>query len=532
MSGQPREAGRVFGGDEGGSMITPLAALAASLALLAWAPLTAFLIKVAESGPLAWAAVWSPRVLGLAEGSARTALFTALGVVVIGVLLCEALERRPERERFYWLGGYGLAALVSPYIVVQGWINLWGRGGWLRAAAGMGGGERFSLFSAGGSLAMHLLLWLPTGVVILWAARTGLAEKHEDFMRLYQPRWRDALRTYYRAKYLVGAGVAAIYTLITVFWSYEVPSILSQPSLAMEVMAAFGSFYDYGAAAALVLPPLAATLVLGSMMFPLLRGEGLAWRRAAGARAPRGWAAVVLTLPLALGLGMCVAGLMARLQRTDEIGPALVLARADFLNTLIVALGAGGVVALAGAVAGLGWRLSGCGAWKRVGVVVAVGALAVPPVVGGIGWVHLYGTDLLAHAPCTILRLVLVEGVLFLPLAVLLGYVATAGWTQAWSRELAQFGREAAGGRMAGRLFAGRWVLLGAAGGALAAREVAAGLLNYPPGGSTLAITIETMLHFDQPTALSVLSLAQLILVAGFWACGLAGYRYLSTRWI
>jgi ABC-type Fe3+ transport system permease subunit len=492
----------------------------------------AFWVKASEAGPLDWAAAWSSRVVALAAGSAVTALLTAVVVVGIGVLLCEALERRPERERFFWLGGYGLAALMSPYIVVRGWINLWGREGWLRVAMGLGGDERFTLFSPGGSLAMHLLLWLPTGVVILWAARTGLAEKHDDFMRLYRPGRRGALVTYYRAKYLVGTCVTGLYTLITVFWSYEVPSILSQPSLAMEVMAAFGSFYDYGAAAALVLPPLAATLVLGVIAFPLLRGEGLIWRRASGGRKPHLWACVALALPLILGLGMCLAGLLLRLSRPGEIGPALLLARPDFLNTLMVASGAGLLLAVVGAVAGLGWRLSEGGAWKRLGLVVAVGALAVPPVVGGIGWVHLYGTAALAGAPRNILRLVLVDGVLLLPLGLLLGYVATASWTQAWNRELAQFGRETEGGKMAGRLFAGRWVLLGAVGGALAAREVAAGLLNYPPGGSTLAITIETMLHFDQPTALSVLSLAQLILVAGFWSCGLIGYRYLSTRWI
>ena len=57
-----------------------------------------------------------------------------------------------------------------------------------------------------------------------------------------------------------------------------------------------------------------------------------------------------------------------------------------------------------------------------------------------------------------------------------------------------------------------RFLLLFGFGFLMAMREVPASLLNYPPDGSTLALTIETMLHFDQPQLISALCLIQLLI--------------------
>ena len=56
-------------------------------------------------------------------------------------------------------------------------------------------------------------------------------------------------------------------------------------------------------------------------------------------------------------------------------------------------------------------------------------------------------------------------------------------------------------------------------------REVPASLLNVPPDGSTLALSIETLLHFEQPVRIASLCLAYFLTIllccVGF---GLLGY--------
>jgi ABC-type Fe3+ transport system permease subunit len=141
--------------------------------------------------------------------------------------------------------------------------------------------------------------------------------------------------------------------------------------------------------------------------------------------------------------------------------------------------------------------------------------MAMPGILVGMGYVYLFNFP--AGAPVTRanLQLILIELTILAPLVGMLTLVQLSAWPDRWTAAGGFFGlgpvRQLTG--IALPLFGEGVAAVFVIGFAFAIREVPASLLNYPPGGGTVAISIETMLHFDQPDKVAVLCVAQIALL-------------------
>ena len=164
-------------------------------------------------------------------------------------------------------------------------------------------------------------------------------------------------------------------------------------------------------------------------------------------------------------------------------------------------------------------------------VIAMLGCWLLPPVLLAMGWVSLWDISIFRWARELGLEMYLIGIHSVLVLIPVLAAVASAIWSPSHNEVLNSTDcRLSVRCLLLGNRLRGLFALLGIAGFALVAREVAAGLLNMPPGGSTLAISIETLLHFEQPDRVAALCLAYLIAVLGVSiVVGLIGYSLDST---
>ena len=229
-----------------------------------------------------------------------------------------------------------------------------------------------------------------------------------------------------------------------------------------------------------------------------------------------------------LTVGTALWGLLAQLSNPAEAWKALAPVAGDAETTLLVGFLCGCSLAMLGLMAAFAFRL--CLPHSRPLVALACLALAVPAVVSGIGLILLRNASFPEALSTGILPLLLANLFVQLPLVILFALGMTGGWTHAETETTAilEIPVWMVMSRLAPPVFLPAIPLLFLLGFALAAREVPASILNYSAESGTLALTIETMLHFEQPNALSALCLLQLALVASVILGSLFLWRWLQ----
>lgn len=222
-----------------------------SLSLGAYAPL------VHDARP--WRLLWN---------SVCVATGTAAVAALIGTLYAVAIHSvRPAVAKVLLTLG-ALPLLIPPYVAATAWIEWWGRRGVIRTivmGAQFGEGEWFSLYGAGGVIAVLAASYFPIVLFFAWAAmargRRSLVEA--GWMHTHPRRvlWRVVLPS---ARGGVATGAYIVFMIALA--NYSVPSLLLVEVYPVEVHTLFSAFYDTQRATAAALPLLALAL-LGTLLW-------------------------------------------------------------------------------------------------------------------------------------------------------------------------------------------------------------------------------------------------------------------------
>ncbi len=458
---------------------------------------------------------WQNETFRLSWKTARLAMVTACVSSGIAWAVC-AMLRASARPRF-WLALYVLCFTVSPYIAAQGWIQILGVQGtfWkllaLTPRAGM-------LFGPSGLVFMMSLQMTPLALFIFASTYRPLDRESQDLQALTKlPAWKKLYVFHLRP-----GKAPLLFALVLVFWlafwNYETPSILRQNTYALNLYAAFGSFYDDNQALGYLFHALiyaVPTLVLIVWMSPALAANIRSLphaRENTNSRLQKLARLFGLSLIPLCGLVLPVAGLIGDLAGMESLTTAIqtiLQYSGDIKNTLVVASSASLIATMT------------CFALVYLGSIVNARAalalpalllLIIPPLCTGIGAVHWFAENSAGAAGLE--RIVLVNALILLPILLLPASLAFPRNATARSdtRRLYHIGDLKQFALLARPVLLPRFLLLFGLGFLMAMKEVPASLLNYPPDGSTLALTIETMLHFDQPQLISALCLIQLLI--------------------
>lgn len=467
------------------------------------------------------------RALRLSLETGGIAVLTALVSAAYAVLFAHWSAKGGIARQL--LGAAHLAVFfVSPFVYTQGWINLLGTGGFLENAL-RGSGTRLPvLYSAGGWVFLSVLQFIPLGLLVVWLARRKVNGIYQEDVIGYQFNVWNRIRTIHWSSYRIAFTAAFFVVFLFTFWNWEIPSMLRQNSFPLEVMSFFGSFYDYGSAIALALPSFLITGVI-AIALAILEGRRGADEARCGSRPTAtpsgrdvkrnkaGWF-VFSVFPI-LSLLMPVLALAAKIDGWEEVKRVLALFRHDIPTTLTLGVTVG---LIASTIAVLVQSQMAVRLKPSVGVTtLSWVAITLPGILSGIGLAKLFSeVPLVAAVSGSVVRLFLCELILFVPLAIVGMNALSSFWKRNWTEHAKMTGNPWLFFQVG--LSAGWLQILGLvlAIASLVMREVPVALANYPPGASTVALTIETVLHFDQPAVVSVLCLTQLALVFILWLIG------------
>lgn len=501
---------------------------------LVWLPAGVFVGKVlSEIGiaPLAKMIQdqWTPRLWELWRSNLVLAFVIAALSTLTGFFLHRMLSLRPRREHSPWLILFALPVVGSPYIVIQGWLNLLGPNTWIQLHVLPTG---WSLYSKLGYVLLQVLLNSGLSMLIIHGGKALLDRKYSDFLKIYSVSFFNRLRTILHTQYLAPLLASFSFVFLQAYWHYDAASMLRQNLLSLELMTAFGSFYDNGQAAAIALPACLTTLPLALLMLMGL-SPMITSLKVPASSAPRsakvGSFLGLLLLPILLLL-VPLGGLITKFSSVRLAWDSLKLVATDLTNTAQVGLFSGLLLTLVSLLlAGYFRRYSRQAKWIIPMIILA---LSMPSVLNGIGMIHLrswIGDRFFPQGP---LRLVVLNTMLWSPACAITGLASLLRLPTRWIDEMRLMPRSSVISwiRIAGPFLIPTAIQLFILGFALSLREVPASLLNYSPDGGTIALTIETMLHFEQPNALSALCLAQFGLVVTIWIAGAVGLHCLRKR--
>lgn len=468
---------------------------------------------------------WSLRVFQLWGQTLLLAILAAIFATAIGLACANSLKARPRRERFFWVVLQLLVLLPSPYVIIQGWLNLSGGSGVLLPSIS----SFFTIFSPIGLVIFASLVHSPLAFFVYLLADRAEDSKYREFDQIFSLAITDKVTTIWRKRYGWPTASSLSLCFLLTYWQYDAPSILRQNLLSLEIMAAFGSFFDHLQAAVLVVPTTLVGIPVAIGLSAILAEDRFSLRSpAAEPTRVHATAVVPLILVPAVTVFTAIVGLTTQLSDWSKALTAIETASADLLTTLNVGFSSGLLLAVASLVAAVAFRfILPKSRWL---IVIPCLGFSIPPVVCGLGLSTLRTSSfgpLINLAP-----LVITNFFVSLPLMILTSICLTSTWTRSSTFETINL-------RIPFRVIAEKLVvpmilpmfpILFLIGFMLAVREVPASLLNYPPDGSTLALTIETMLHFDQPDAISALCLLQLIAV--FFSASITLYGwYLLKRY-
>ncbi len=456
------------------------------------------------------------RSLAVAAGATVAAL--ALGVPAAVILVRSALFLRLP------LAALAIAPLfVPPYVMAGAWISLLDSASWLNSAITnvFGPDARLSMFSPGGVAWCLGISFFPIITAILAVGLVNVDRDLEDDARLVTGCWgvfRHAVFPQVRG-HLAGA---MLLVFLFVIVRYDVPSLLGINTYPVEIFAQFSAFYDTGAAVTIATPLTVVALLVVAVTWKLVRGRqhgfsvaGVNWplRSKAGLCRKLATTGVLVALLLITVYGP-LAHLTAQIRSVEVLGMAVRTGGADAISTITWAASAA-TIALLIAVP-IGTYLSDSGGRRRAILSLLCWLpIAVPGTVVGLGVATLWSDLPLARFSDVIgVRLTLAYIAMFVPFAVL---VTAAGR----DRSEATLDEAAAldGASWLQRLahielplhwpaFLAAWMLVFV----LSTGELNATVLLVPPGRSTLAVTIDNLLHYGANPVATVLCLAEAIL--------------------
>jgi len=413
---------------------------------------------------------------------------------------------------YLWIAFYILCLTISPYIAAQGWIQILGTHG--------------SLWKYLAIPSLPELLYGPYGLVFLLSLQfTPVALL--VFISTYQPidKGLQELQTLARFSfwkkfhllYLRCNKAPLLFSIVLIFWlsfwNYETPSILRQNTYALSVYAAFGSFYDYSQAigyllhaSVYALPSLLLILWLTPSISANIRSLPIA-AHTPSTLVRRLLSLLALSLIPLCGFLLPFIGLLADLDSLEFLTTTAKNYSGDIRNTFLVASCTAAIVTIiCFALVYLGSRLN---AYLILGLSSVI-LLIIPPLFTGIGAVHWF-TEY-GNGEAGLERIILVNILILFPILLLLASLASVRDSSSSkdTQYLFKVGPLKKFRAFLLPVFLPRILLLWGFGFLMTMREVPASLLNYPPDGSTLALTIETMLHFNQPKLISSLCIIQL----------------------
>lgn len=456
-------------------------------------------------------------MLSVLSRTARIAFFTALFTCSLSYFIGRVLCRAPKRLTGAWLGTALLGGVSSPYILVQGWIGLLGQNGIIQR---LSGGSHYPTFiySEAGVVVFLSLLHLPIATLLMILDGKNFPSNHLDAAKLLRFRGWTFFRHVEIPRYGCGVASAFVWVFLLAFWSYDVPSALRQNVFSGEILAAFGAFFDYGRAISLVIPVLIVGLLVAALAtWP----TALIVSRASRGRASSTERCSFLSLcliwiaPVAL-LVLPFLGLVFEIPSWRVFVVTLSAAREDIVNTirngLLMATLTTGISFAAGSLLYI-TRL------RRLGYplqFLQFFLIALPGSLVGIGAAGLASSFRGSIGGWIMLPLWLSEFSTVLPVTLILMLLIIQRMPREWQgvsplfqmNSLRQF-RSILLPELRGAV-----LMIFVVSFALIIRETPASLLTYPPGGATLALTIDSMLHFNQPAQIASLCLAQLAILA------------------
>jgi iron(III) transport system permease protein len=300
-----------------------------------------------------------------------------------------------------------------------------------------------------------------------------------------------------------------------------IPGMFLVSTYGTQVLIQYTALLDPAGAAALAVPMAAVGAAALAAALRLARRDWTGLdspasdvrpvRRAAGQVIVAAVAAAVLAAALAVP----IVALAYKAGSWGALADALVSARQQAWQTLVLALAAGAACMAAGAALAARW----VGAWRAgrpTAVPLVLLNLTVPPSLLGIGVIQLAQAPPLEALGDTSWPLVLAYVARFLPVATLVCYALWRGEPR--EPVLAARVHGLSPWRTAWRvLWPMRRATIAAAGllaALLVATELEVSILLAPPGGSTLGVRLYTLIHTAPETVTGALAL-DILLLAG-----------------
>ena len=455
-------------------------------------------------------AAWSSqRTLTLLTKSLWVALQTSILCTGIGLYVAICSESVSARHRtaliLACLGG----GLVSPYIATQAYLSLFANESWLASLLGIE--SMPNLNTQSGLVAMLTVSLLPWSIALIAFGARPVSKEARETLQLSKASFREWLALDYIPRYGIASALSIAIVFVLAFWAYEIPSMLRQNLISIELLAAFGSFYDYRAGIGLAFAPLALGLLIALFIFKS-RGASMAVSKRLGESTPEFkrrlgfYGASCLYLLIALGIPL--VGLVGEIGSWGNLMEQYSFFSSEVFNTILIGSLSSTLCGSLGVLVAGGLRMSGWDRLSHLLVALSIGCICLPGVVYGMGFSYIYNTDWFPAG----IKGWLPGTTAAMPFAFIGFWAVWRSYPDRWIEE-ARIRGIGAGEHLfsivipwiGARLF----LIMGFA-FVWSIREVPATLLNHPPGGATLAVSIETLLHFEQPEKVAVLCLLQL----------------------
>ncbi len=449
----------------------------------------------------------TPRQLGLFAKSLALAAGTTLLALTLGVPIGFALARIDVPLRRFWYALLVLPLVLPPYLFAVAWIDLLAPGGLFERLASAIPGPNSAApnaYNLWGAIWVLGLCYFPLAAMLTSFSFRNADAAQEEAARLYTG-WRRTLFTVTLRQALPAVLASAALIFVLALGRFGVPSLLHCQVYTTEVFARFSAFYDVPGAAATALP---LVLLAAAVLLPFERYQDGA-RLRFGARALR----PAPPLPIGrwrwgFGAGMAAVFLVALILPAAALmlqagGPAAYLhafksAWPELRNSAAVAAAAASAMLLAALPA----AYFAARAKSLPAALVSLGLLlsfAVPGTVLGIGLIKLcngpglLGTLYGSPAILVVAAAARFMAVLFFGARLAIGRIDPAleeaaavsgiSWPRTWIHVVLP--------RIAPSL-AALWLLAFV----LTAGELSASVLVSPPGFTTIATRLFSLMHY------------------------------------
>jgi len=490
-----------------------LAALLLAYTLL---PILGLLLGLRDMGSVNFLTVFeSTRTRALLFDSLRIAVSVGLLSSILGFALTNILKRMSHLLRNIIAGTLLLLYLLSPYLLAQSFIALLGEKGIIWQVFGIK--LLFSIYTVSGVITIASI-WLTPLAMIVHLLANGLPLGYRDELKALDVSWAKWIRYYafpaYGTAFLLSFGLCSL----VAFWNYDLASMLRVNVFPIDVMAAFGSFYDYKMALELVVFPgamsLALLVLLGWCSSKYLWGATVQDNRAnAQVRSSFALMQGLVLIGVLIGYVIFLSSLWNTIGSYEVFETEIAKYRSEWWNTIKYGMFGTVIVFFVSFLMSMLGRLSNDRAFQWI-ASFTVFIWLFPPVLLGMGWISVWNLPVFEMGRRWGIEMYLIGIHLASTIVPILVVLMSLKWrsfnneafecicASMWTRILLFFNSQR--GLIGILLFIGFATII---------REVPAGLLNMPPDGSTLALSIETLLHFDQPARVASICLAYFLTI-------------------